>query len=109
MLWGWKVWGYWCGRNIGSNGSCGRCGRTTGWHSWLSAQTAVLIDVVKIIVMPGEIMMVSTDFIEEPLELIDLLISDFVMVMVFNSVDETLALCSVCSWSRSCKVSETED
>ena len=42
--------------------------------------------------MPGEIMMVSMDFVEEPLELIDLFVPDFVMAMVFNSVDETLAL-----------------
>ena len=62
ILCGWKVWGDWCGRNIGSGGSSGSCGRATGWHSWLSAQTAVLIDVVKIIVVPGEIMMVSIDF-----------------------------------------------
>ena len=57
--------GDWCGRNIGSGG------RATGWHSWLSTQTAVLIDVIEIIVVPGEIMMVSIDFVKQLLELID--------------------------------------
>ena len=88
ILCGWKVWGDWCGRNIGSGGSCGSCGRATGWHSWLSTQTAVLIDVVEIIVVPGEIMMVSIDFVEQPLELINLLIPDFVMAMVSDFVNE---------------------
>ena len=87
-MWLEGVGGDWCGRNIGSGGSCGSCGRATGWHSWLSAQTAVLIDVVEIIVVPGEIMMVSIDFVEQPLELIDLFIPDFVMAMVSDFVNE---------------------
>ena len=47
-----------------------------------------MIDVVEGIVMPGEIMMVSMGFVVKELELIDLLGFYFVMVMVFNSVDE---------------------
>ena len=78
-----------CGRNIGSDGRCGSSRRNTGWHIWLSAQTAiVVIDIVKGIVMPGEIMVVSMDFVVKALELINLLGFYFVMVMVFNSVDE---------------------
>ena len=83
------MWGPWCGRNIGSDGRCGRSRRNTGWHIWLSAQTAVIvIDVVKNIVASGEIMMVSMDFVVKPLELIDLFGFDFVVAMVFDSVDE---------------------
>ena len=65
-----------------------------------------MIGVVKNIVVPGEIMMVSMDFVVKPLELIDLFCFDFVVMMVFYSVDESLALSIMCSWS--CKVSETE-
>ena len=83
------MWGPWCGRNVGSGGRCGSSRRNTGWHIWLSAQPAiVVIDVVEGIVMPGEIMMVSMDFVVKVLELIDLLGFYFVMAMVFNSVDE---------------------
>ena len=79
----------WCGRDIGSDGRCGSTGCTTRWHIWLATQTSVIvIDVVKNIVMPGEIMMVSMDFVVKMLELIDLFCFDFVVVMVFYSVDE---------------------
>ena len=44
--------------------------------------------VVENIVVPGEIMMVSMDFVVKPLELIDLFCFDFVVTMVFYSVDE---------------------
>ena len=44
------------------------------------------MDVVENV--PGEIMMVSTDFVMKALELIDLLGFDFVVAMVFNFVDE---------------------
>ena len=81
--------GYWCGRNIGSDGRCGRSRRTTGWHIWLSAQTAVfMIDVVENLAASGEVMMVSMDFVVKLLKLIDLFGFDFVMAMVFYSVDE---------------------
>ena len=81
--------GYWCGRDIGSDGSCGSTRCTTGWLIWLAAQTSVIvIGVVENIVVPGEIMMESMDFVVKMLELIDLFCFDFVMVMVFYSVDE---------------------
>ena len=38
--------------------------------------------------MPGEIMMVSIDFVKQSLKLIDLLIPDFVMTMVSDFVNE---------------------
>ena len=47
-----------------------------------------MIGVVKNIVVPGEIMMVSMDFVVKLLELIDLFCFDFVVTMVFYSVDE---------------------
>ena len=40
------------------------------------------------IVVPGEIMMVSMDFVVKPHELINLFCFDFVVTMVFYSVDE---------------------
>ena len=81
--------GYWCGRNIGSGGRCGRSRKTTGWHIWLSAQTAdVMINVVENLAISSEIMMVSMDFVVKPLKLIDLFGFDFVMAMVFYSVNE---------------------
>ena len=47
-----------------------------------------MIDVVKNIVMPGEIMMVSMNFVIKKLKLIDLFGFDFIMAMVFYSVVE---------------------
>ena len=47
-----------------------------------------MISVVENIVVSGEIMMVSMDFVVKLLELIDLFCSDFVVTMVFYSVDE---------------------
>ena len=86
---GGRCGGYWCGRDIGSDGRCGSTGCTTGWHIWLATQTSVIvIDVAENIVVPGEIMMVSMDFVVNTLELIDLLCFDFVVAMVFYSVDE---------------------
>ena len=86
---GGRCGGYWCGRDIGSDGRCGSTGCTTGWHIRLAAQTSVIvIDVVKNIVVPGEIMMVSMDFVVKMLELINLFCFDFVVAMVFYSVDE---------------------
>ena len=55
----------------------------------MSTQTAIIvIGVVENIAVPGEIMMVSMDFVVKPLKLIDLFCFDFVVAMVFNSVDE---------------------
>ena len=54
-----------------------------------TAHTSVIvIDVVENIVMPGEIMMASMDFVVKTLELIDLFCFDFVVAMVFYSMDE---------------------
>ena len=47
-----------------------------------------MIGVVENIVVPGEIMMVSMDFVVKLLELINLFCFDFVVTMVFYSVDE---------------------
>ena len=70
---GGRCGGYWCGRDIGNDGRCGSARCTTGWHIWLAAQTSVIvIDVVENLVVPGEIMMVSMDFVVKMLELIDL-------------------------------------
>ena len=86
---GGRCGGYWCGRDIGSDGRCGSTGCITGWHIWLAAQTSVIvIDVVENIVVPGEIMMVSMDFVAKTLKLIDLFCFDFVVAMVFYSEDE---------------------
>ena len=63
------------------------------------------MDVVENV--PGEVMMVSTDFVMKVLELMDLLGFDFVcddglLILLMRN----LALSRVCSWS--CKVSETK-
>ena len=47
-----------------------------------------MINVVENLATSGEVMMVSMDFVVKLLELIDLYGFDFVMVMVFYSVDE---------------------
>ena len=47
-----------------------------------------MIVVVENLAMSGEIMMVSMDFVVKLLELIDLFGFDFIMAMVFYSVDE---------------------
>ena len=47
-----------------------------------------MIDVVENIGASGEIMMVSMDFVVKPLELINLFGFNFVVAMVFNSMDE---------------------
>ena len=47
-----------------------------------------MIDVVKMRVMSGDIMMVSTDFVMKALELIDLFSFYFLVVMVLDSVYE---------------------
>ena len=78
-----------CGRTHGSDGRCGRSRWNTGWHIWLAAQTTVItINVVKMRVMPGDIMMVSTDFVMKVLELINLFSFNFVVPMVLDSVYE---------------------
>ena len=57
---------------------------TFGWP----LKPVIVIGVVKNIVVPGEIMMVSMDFVVKPLKLINLFCFDFVVTMVFYSVDE---------------------
>ena len=86
---GGRCGGHGCGRNIGSGGSCGRSRRKTGWHIWLSTQTAgIVINVVKTVVVSVKIMMASITFKIQSFKLIDLFCFYFLMSVLFDSVDE---------------------
>ena len=64
-------------------------GENTGWHDWLSAQTiGIVIDVVKMLVVSGEIMMASISFEIQLLELILLFCFYFVVSVLFDPIDE---------------------
>ena len=59
-----------------------------GTFGWPLKPLVTVIGVVENIVVPAVIMMVSMDFVVKLLELINLFCFDFVVTMVFYSVDE---------------------
>ena len=75
----------------GTAGSLGGSAGKTGWHISVSAQSALCIDVFKVLGLPVEIMMVSIMFEKQMVELIDLSPFCFVMSVFLYFVDKQLA------------------